>query len=130
MFGAGGYDAAFSLANECLQLAEQSSSQKYVVKARRLRAQVQLAQREFGAATLDLETAIQLAVDLGNPPQLWKSYAAMGELLNAQNKRTEAMQVFRHGETVLDKVARGLTDESLRKTFLDSPEVQSIRVKT
>ncbi len=126
----GGYDAAFSLANECLQLAEQSSSQKYVVKARRLRAQVQLAQREFGAATLDLETAIQLAVDLGNPPQLWKSYAAMGELLNAQNKRTEAMQVFRHGETVLDKVARGLTDESLRKTFLDSPEVQSIRVKT
>ena len=124
------HDGAFSLANECLQLAEHSSSQKYVVKARRLRAQVQLAQGDIGGAAQDLKTAMRLARDLGNPPQLWKSYAAMGELLSAQNKRAEAAQAFRHAETVLDTVANGLADESLRKTFLDSREVRSIRTKT
>ena len=120
------YDGAFSLANECLQLAEHSSSLKYVVKARRLRAQAQLAQRDFGGATQDLETAIRLAKDLGNPPQLWKSYAAMGKLMNAQNKNTEATQAFRHAVTVLDTVAHSLPDEALRKTFLASDEVRSI----
>jgi hypothetical protein len=40
------------------------------------------------------------------------------------------MQAFRHAETVLDTVAHGLADESLRNTFLDSREVRSIRTKT
>ncbi|MCH7910081.1 MAG: tetratricopeptide repeat protein [Candidatus Hydrogenedentes bacterium] len=121
------YDGAFSFANECLELAEHSSSLKYVVKARRLRAQAQCALGDIGGATQDLETAIHLAKDLGNPPQLWKSYAAMGELMNAQNKNTEATQAFRHAGTVLDTVAHGLPDEALRKTFLASDEVRFIR---
>ena len=124
------YDGAFSLANECLELAEHSSSLKYVVKARRLRAQAQLAQGDFSGATQDLETAIHLAEDLGNPPQLWKSYVTMGELFGAQNKNAESTQAFRHAEMVIDAVTQSLPDASLRKTFLASAEVQSIHSKT
>lgn len=82
----GDHDKAMSYAEECLQLAEQSESRKSIVKGRRLRGQALLAQDKLPEAGQELATAIQIAQEIGNPPQLWKTHAALGDLRKAQGR--------------------------------------------
>jgi hypothetical protein len=48
-------------------------------------------------------------------------------LRKAQGQPDEARQACRDALTVIEGVAAGLTDESLRETFLSSDHVQGIR---
>ncbi len=80
----GDYDKALAYADECLALAESSHSKKNVVKGRRLRGQVFLAQGKLAEAEKELATALEIAQQIGNPPQLWKTHAALGDLRKAQ----------------------------------------------
>jgi tetratricopeptide (TPR) repeat protein/transcriptional regulator with XRE-family HTH domain len=120
-------EKARAYADECLTLAEQSGSQKNVVKGRRLRGQTLLAQRKLAEAEQEIVTALELAQQLGNPPQLWKTLVALGDLRRAQGHSEDARQAYRDALTVIDGVAAALKDESLRETFLTSPHVRHIR---
>ena len=75
----------------------------------------------------ELTTALRLALEVGNPPQLWKTWAALGALQQAQGDAGEAGASYQQALAVIDGVAAGLQDAQLRQTFLDSPEVQRIR---
>jgi hypothetical protein len=68
-----------------------------------------------------------MAKQVANPPQLWKTYVALGELRRAQGRTEDARQAYRDALAVIESVAAGLTDESLRATFLASDHVQGIR---
>jgi tetratricopeptide (TPR) repeat protein len=125
----GDHKKALSYAGECLALAEQSDSKKNVVKGRRLRGQALLAQGKLAEAEKELATALEIAEEIGNPPQLWKTYAALGDLRQAQGKAADARKAYQGALAVIDGVAVGLTDESLRETFLRSDHVQEIRAK-
>ncbi|MCH8994799.1 MAG: tetratricopeptide repeat protein, partial [Chloroflexi bacterium] len=125
--GRGEHDQALSYADECLALAEESESRKNVVKGRRLRGQALLAQGKLSEAEREFATALEIAQEIGNPPQLWKTHAALGELRQAQGRRDEARQCYRDAIAVIEGVAQGLTEESLRETFLSSDHVQGIR---
>jgi tetratricopeptide (TPR) repeat protein len=120
-------EKARAYADECLTLAEQSGSQKNVVKGRRLRGQTLLAQRKLAEAEQEIVTALELAQQLGNPPQLWKTLVTLGDLRWAQGHPEDARQTYRDALTVIDGVATALKDESLRETFLTSPHVRHIR---
>ena len=121
------HDKALSYADECLALAEESESRKNIVKGRRLRGQALLAQGKLSEAEHELATALEVAQEIGNPPQLWKTHAALGELRRAQERPEDARQAYRDALSVIEGVAAGLTDESLRETFLTSDHVQGIR---
>jgi tetratricopeptide (TPR) repeat protein len=123
----GDLDKALAYADECLALAEASDSRKNIVKGRRLRGQALLAQRKLPEAEQELATALQVAKEIGNPPQLWKTYAALGDLRRAQGRLDDARKAYRDALAVIDGVAAGLSDESLRETFLTSDHVQTIR---
>ena len=125
---AGDMEQALTLADECLELAEPTETRKNIVKARRLRGQVFLAQRELAKAELELATALDIAQEIGNPPQLWKTYVALGDLRKAQGNPDGARREYRDALTVIDDVAAGLRDESLRETFLSSDHVRDIRL--
>ena len=102
-----------------------------MVKGRRLRGQAHLARGNLDAAEQELTAALLVATELGNPPQLWKTHAAIGDLHAARGRPDDARRAYRAALAVVDGVAAGLTDESvrsLRTTFLDSPPVRSIRV--
>jgi tetratricopeptide (TPR) repeat protein len=119
--------AALALADECLALASRNGSTKVIVKGRRLRGQALVAQGRLELAEQELDSGLVMAKQVANPPQLWKTYVALGELRRAQGRTEDARQAYRDALAVIETVAAGLTDESLRPTFLASDHVQGIR---
>ena len=123
----GDAEKAMTYAEECLELAEKSESAKLIVKARRLRGQALVALDQPDQAERDLSAARELAERVGNPPQLWKSLVALGDLRKAQGRAKDAVEVYGDALTIIDQVAADLDNERLRDTFLSSPHVQAIR---
>jgi tetratricopeptide (TPR) repeat protein len=118
---------ALAYADECLALAEPTNSRKYVAKGRRLRGQALLAQGRLAEAEQELDTALQIAQQLGNPPQLWKTYVALGDVRRVQGRGQDAHAAYHAALAIIDRVAAALTDASLRETFLTSAHIQHIR---
>jgi tetratricopeptide (TPR) repeat protein len=118
---------ALAYATACLAIAEPAEHRKNIVKGRRLRAQALAALGQLAEAWDELESALAVARDLGNPTQLWKTLAVLGDLLTRQGHPSDARLPYREALAVIDSVAAGLTEESLRTTFLASEAVQRIR---
>ncbi len=123
----GDAERALEFAGECLMLAEQSDSRKNIVKARRLRAQALMGQGRLAEAETEINSAIGIANEVGNPPQLWKTYVALGDLRKAQDRAGEARDAYQRALEVIDGVAAGLDDGAMREMFLSSPHVMGIR---
>jgi tetratricopeptide (TPR) repeat protein len=128
MLGRGEPARALAYADECLRVAEETGSKKYFVKGRRLRGRALIAMSHLDDAERELSTALEIALALANPPQLWKTHAAMGNLRRAQGRPEDARQSYGDALSVIEAVAAGLTDEKLRQTFLHSPPVEAIRL--
>ena len=73
-----------------------------------------------------MKTAVQIAKALGNPPQLWKSYVGLAEVLMASSESAASDDALREAGKVVAEVAKGLDDESLRNDFLNSDEIRAI----
>jgi tetratricopeptide (TPR) repeat protein len=123
----GDAERALRLADECLALAEPTESRKNIVKGRRLRGQALLAQGKPDEAEKDVSIAVQVAHQAGNPPQLWKTLAALGDLRRAVGKSPEAGQAYLAALSVIEGVATGLADERLQTTLLGSSATRAIR---
>ncbi len=72
-------DKALAYANECVQQSESTGRRKNIVKGRRLQGQAFLAQGKLAEAEREISTALELAKEIGNPPQLWKTHQAFGQ---------------------------------------------------
>ena len=125
----GNPDMAITYADECLALAGQSKSEKNIVKGHRLRAQVFLAQGKLEEANQELSIALEVAKRVGNPPQLWKTYAVMGDLRQKQERPNDACRAYGDALAVIEEVAAGLKDKMLRDMFMRSYHVQEMRQK-
>ncbi|MBI1885977.1 MAG: AAA family ATPase [Chloroflexi bacterium] len=123
----GDNEKALSLADECVAASGSANRPKNVVKGRRLRGQALLAQGKLAEAETEIDIALGIAKEIGNPPQLWKTYVALGDLRKAQGEPDQARKAYREAYSVIESVAEGLTDEALRETFLTSPHVRGIR---
>lgn len=123
----GDLERALSYADRCLELALQNSSTKNVIKGRRLRGQVLMAQGRLDEAEEELTAALDVAAELGNPPQLWKTHAAVGDLRRTQKRTEDADGAYGEALLVIQAVAESLTDAKLRETFLQSEHIQGIR---
>ncbi len=123
----GNIEKAMAYAGECVQLSESTDRPKNIVKGRRLQGQAFLAQGKLAEAEQEISTALKIAKEIGNPPQLWKTHTALGDLRQAQGRVDARRKAYGDAIAVIDKVAASLTDKSLRKTFLNSDHVQGIR---
>jgi tetratricopeptide (TPR) repeat protein len=117
---------ALAYADECLELAESTDRQKNVAKGRRLRGQALIASGDLKAAEPELATAVEIARRVGNPRQLWESLVALGDLFTTLGRFGEARGLYVEAVSVFDRVAEGLTDASLRKTFVASAYVRGV----
>jgi tetratricopeptide (TPR) repeat protein len=125
----GNLDKTIAYTDECLALAQQSNSQKNIVKGRRLRTQVFLSQCKLDDALQELSIALDVARRIGNPPQLWKTYAVLGDLRQAQGQKDEAYRAYGDALSIIEKMATSLQKQSRRDTFISSHPVQEIRQK-
>jgi tetratricopeptide (TPR) repeat protein len=118
---------ALEFAEECLKLAEPTLSRKNLVKGWRLQSQALLAQGQGEQAEATLSRALTIAREIGNPPQLWKTYQALGALYEWQADLDRAQAAYQSASDVIDGVAERLQDQELRRTFLAARPVQEIR---
>ncbi len=123
----GEWERALAGADECLALAEKTESLKYVARARRARGLALLGQGRLAEAGDEIEAAVSTAREVGNPPQLWRTLAALGQLRAAEGRTDAARADYREALSVVDAVGASLGDPSLRRTYLQSQEVQNIR---
>jgi tetratricopeptide (TPR) repeat protein len=121
-------DAAQALecADECLQLAEPTMSRKNLVKGWRLKGQALGMQQRVQEAEAALDKALAIARELGNPPQLWKTYEALGELYERQGTSDRARSAYASALQVIEEVAERLPNQELKQTFLSARPVQAI----
>jgi len=118
---------ALEFAEECLKLAEPTMSRKNLVKGWRLKGQALLAQGQGEQAEAALSRALTLAREIGNPPQLWKTYQALGALYESQADLGHARAAYQSAIDVIDEVVERLQDQELQCTFLAARPVQEIR---
>ncbi len=122
----GQYERALELADACLALAESTRSRKNIVKARRLRGQLFAVEGAPEEAEAEFHAALEIARPLGNPPQLWKTFHALGDLHAQRGKQSNARAAFAEALAVIEQTAAGLDDADLKATFLAAPEVAAI----
>ena len=125
----GDAEKALRFAEECLQLAEPTESRKNLVKGWRLQGQAYCAQGKLAEAEAVLQKALTLAKEVGNPPQLWKTYQALGELYERQDETKQARSAYTNAIEVIDSVASRLQDQQIKQTFLAARPVQELRSK-
>lgn len=118
---------ALEFAEECLKLAEPTMSRKNLVKGWRLKGQALMAQGQREQAEAALARALTLAREIGNPPQLWKTYQALGALYELQADLERARVAYQSALEVIASVAERLQDQELCRTFLAARPVQEIR---
>ncbi len=120
-------DRALALANECLAEAERTVSRRNIVKARRLRGQVFAGQGKPADAETEYRAGLEVAREIGNPPQLWRTLDVLGQALAEQGDAAEAGAAWTEAFAVIEQTAADLDDDELRQTFLAGAEVEAIR---
>src|SRR5262249_51205915 len=85
------------------------------------------AQGQDEQAQEALSRALTIAREIGNPPQLWKTYQALGALYESQADLERARAAYQSAMDVIDGVAERLQDQELQRTFLAARQVQAIR---
>ena len=121
------WEQAVAAADQCLDLAGKTESAKYVARGRRARGLALLGQGRLAEAEAEIVAALETAQEVGNPPQLWRTLAALGELRTTQGRLDDAREAYREALAVIEGIGAGLSDTRLRQTFLDSDHVRGIR---
>jgi tetratricopeptide (TPR) repeat protein len=75
-------------------------------------------------AISELETAVSLADPIKYQPIRWAGRHQLAKLYRQQGREQEAQGVLSEGVRIAQTIAAGLTDESLRVTFLHSQKPQ------
>ncbi len=73
-----------------------------------------------------LREAAGLAADLGLPVERWQIQAALGTLYEARGERARARTAFAEAARIIQGLAEGIRDESLRRRFLAGAQVHQV----
>jgi tetratricopeptide (TPR) repeat protein len=122
----GDADKAQAYADECLEMAVRSDSQKNVIKARRLRGEILAAAGRHGDAEAEFRVAVDVGREIGNAGQLWRTYASYARSLAASGRDDAARSAYGEASRIVDRISGGLTDDTLRGVFLASTEVVAV----
>jgi class 3 adenylate cyclase/tetratricopeptide (TPR) repeat protein len=111
---------------QCLALATNTNSRKYLVKGLRLRGEIALARRQWNEAEEALRQALTIAQAIGNPSQLWKTHLAFGRLYTETKKLEAARQAHHTAREVIDRIKASLQNPGLRMSLENSPVIQRV----
>jgi tetratricopeptide (TPR) repeat protein len=122
--------SALRWADECGTAAQASGSPRNVVKAWRLRGAALAEQRRFDEADAALTQALELAREVGNPFQIWRTLAAHSDARGAQGLADGAAILAHEALVVVEAVATSLGESPLADTLRMSPAVVALHART
>jgi tetratricopeptide (TPR) repeat protein len=102
-----------------LDQATRTGSRKNLVKAWRLTGEIAARERRWEDAEAALRHALAFAEAIGNPPQLWKTHAAIGCLHALRGNRDAADRARARARAVVERVRAVLADPGLRRSLPD-----------
>ncbi len=73
-----------------------------------------------------LREAAQLAAEIGLPGEQWQIQAALGSVYEAGGESAQAHKAFREAARIIQKLAEGIKDETLRSRFLAGPQIHPV----
>ena len=111
----------------CCRGAEQTGSRRNLAKGWRLRGQALLTRGRLEEAEQALRRALAISVELGNPPQLWRTRQALALLYEERGEPERAHAGYRDALEAIERVAARLQDPARRRTFLAAQPVRQIR---
>jgi class 3 adenylate cyclase/tetratricopeptide (TPR) repeat protein len=117
---------ARELAREAVDIATRMNARKYLVRGWRLSGEIALAGRQWEEAARDLRRSVAMAQTIGNPPQLWRSHAAMGRLHAARKDGEAARRAFDAGRAIVESVKAHLRHPELRAGLERAPLIQEL----
>jgi predicted ATPase len=117
----GDRNEAHRFADECLEIATRTNARRYLVRGWRLRGRIALARGNAQEAEQSLSEALRIAQLIENPPQRWKTHAALGELRLSRGDREAARREYRAARAVIDGVTASLRRASLRESLETTP---------
>lgn len=119
-------EPALHLATEGMNVAQSTTSRKYIALNHELKGAVLAATDHWEDATAELSSAIALADQISYQPLRWQGrhrletvYAALGHSEKQQSMRAEA-------QTIVASIAQTLGNGQLRETFLAGDLVRTI----
>jgi tetratricopeptide (TPR) repeat protein len=120
-------DEALNYAEMAFKVAEKTLNKRGIIRVNRLMGEIYLTRGELSNAEEKLKRALVLAKEVGNPPHLWKTDFALGQLKEAQGLHQEARRNYEEALNVTQRLSWTLQDKKLRDIFLDSDHVTRIR---
>ena len=109
-----------------LELATEYQSRKYMAVAHKLLSRIAVAQGDLAEAESQLKTALDLLEQFPAPLVAWRVYAVLGRLNLQKGDAQSAREAFGKAAALIREIAANLTDERLRKIFLESVEINEI----
>jgi DNA-binding SARP family transcriptional activator len=73
-----------------------------------------------------LREAAQLAAEIVLPGEQWQIQAALGTLYQAEGEPAQARTAFGEAAMIIQGLAEGIGDETLRRRFLAGPQIQQV----
>ena len=125
----GDLDQARAHAERCLELATRTNARKNLVKGWRLAGEVASAARKWDEAERALHEARAIAEAIGNPTQLWRTYAALARFYAEQRKGEAARRAAVDAGRVVDGVLGALPSETLRASLEALAPVREVRAR-
>jgi DNA-binding NtrC family response regulator/tetratricopeptide (TPR) repeat protein len=123
----GDLDQARRQAERCLELATRTNARKNLVKGWRLAGEVASAARQWSEAERALGEARAIAESIGNPTQLWRTYAALARFHAERGDKDAARLAAGAGVRVVDGVRAGLSDRTLQTSLERLALVRELR---
>jgi tetratricopeptide (TPR) repeat protein len=120
-------DEVIKYARKAFEIAENTLNKRGMIRVNRLMGKAYLVKKDFSKAEKKLEKALAIAKDIGNPPHLWNTYFALGQLKEAQGFNQEAKKNYKEALNITEKTASALQDKILRDVFLNSDSAKGIR---
>jgi len=118
--------AAEDLIQRNLEITRTEHSRKMEGGFLRLLGEVRFRRGEIDHAIDNLNEAILILKEVGNPRQLWQAHASLASALTKLGRSSKAREQWGAAVEVISSVANGLSDRELREGFLNAEPIREI----
>ena len=120
-------ERALTFAEACLELAERTSTLRYISKGRRARGRALGSLGRTNDALEDVGVALRTAQRIGGPEPVWQAHGARAAILLGAGREAEARDAADEALAVVDAIAAALHEPGASEIFLASGEVRWLR---